>query len=475
MMLLRNIWMVLLCVLVVTLSAACNQKEVVAEEKTEGVLIVTADPGSAEILIQGKKYDSGSEIKLPAGEYFVIAECNGYTPMAKKVVVKAGTKESVDVSLQKNRTSALFVTKDDGVKITLKQGDHVIQSGSSPLVVTDLEPGEYTYTAEKQGYTTLTSPFNVDNRGMTEKVQIQLDNTIGFLKLNLQPVDAVVYVDGKEISYKNGDVLKLPAGIHEVRVAKNGYEEQNHRVEIRKKGKEELNFNLRQKQAKLSVVVEGHPDATVKINGEVVNSPEKWQNVDAGVYKIEVTKAFYDKIETEIVLKPEQEEQVRITDLTRNTGSIRLKLDHPGIVIALNDKVIGATQPDPIGGTKEFVIDGLAVGGKYKLTFEHPYQLSDPRPRSVTIKKDNKRVALKVPFVIANATLRYKNGSNRISGNVFVKNYNDEMVDVTFKKGSGIVGERIRKDEVIIEYLPPIVVDPKFKSSTYDLLSEPGK
>lgn len=474
-MLLRNIWMVLLCVLVVTLSAACNQKEVVAEEKTEGVLIVTADPGSAEILIQGKKYDSGSEIKLPAGEYFVIAECNGYTPMAKKVVVQAGKKESVDVSLQKNRTSALFITNDDGVKITLKQGDQVIQAGSSPLVITNLEQGDYTYTAEKQGYTTLTSPFNVDNRGMTEKVQIQLDNTIGFLKLNLQPVDAVVYVDGKEISYKNGDVLKLPAGIHEVRVAKNGYEEQNHRVEIRKKGKEELNFNLRQKQAKLSVVVEGHPDATVKINGEVVNSPEKWQNVDAGVYKIEVTKDFYDKVETEIVLKPEQEEQVRITDLTRNTGSIRLKLDHPGIVIALNDKVIGATQPDPTGGTQEFVIDGLAVGGKYKLTFEHPYQLSDPRPRSVTIKKDNKRVALKVPFVIANATLRYKNGSNRISGNVFVKNYNDEMVDVTFKKGSGIVGERIRKDEVIIEYLPPIAVDPKFKSSTYDLLNESGK
>ena len=65
MMLLRNIWMVLLCVLVVTLSAACNQEEVVAEENTEGTLIVTADPGYAKILVQGKKYDSGSEIKLP--------------------------------------------------------------------------------------------------------------------------------------------------------------------------------------------------------------------------------------------------------------------------------------------------------------------------------------------------------------------------------------------------------------------------
>ena len=77
--------------------------------------------------------------------------------------------------------------------------------------MTDLIPGDYTYIAEKQGYTTQISPLTIDDSGMAKKVQIQLDNTIGYLELKLIPSDAVVYVNGVEKAY-NGIPLKLSAG-----------------------------------------------------------------------------------------------------------------------------------------------------------------------------------------------------------------------------------------------------------------------
>ena len=486
-MMLRNILVVIAGLLVAILPAACGKQEAVENKNVTATLRVTvhaeraddaekdADLKAAVVLINGKTYSAGSEIKLPAGEYVVVVEKEGFNAAWKKVTLEQGKATDLEVTLKENRTSVQFTTKEEGVEIALLQDDQLIKSGASPLYVPNLLPGNYTYTAEKQGFTKQTSPLTITNEGMTRKIQISLDNTIGFLELKITPADAVVYVDGKETAY-SGSHLELPAGNYEVRVAKAGYEEQNGTIEIRKKQFSTLSFNLRQKKAKLSVKVEGHPDAIVKINGEVVNSPEKWQEVDAGKYKIEVTKEFYDKEEIEINLDPEQEEQVVISKLNRNTGSVRLKLDHPAVRISLNGKVIGMTQPTANGGVEDFVVEGLAIGGKYRFTFEHPNQFKSVT-RSVTIKKEEKHVSLKVPFTIANATIKYKEGANRKAGKVYVKELSDTELEVTFPttSGKGAYSEKIRKDEVIIDYLPPVSVDAEYKSSSYDLLKAAGK
>ncbi len=474
-MMLRNILIVLAGLLITLLPAACGKKEASAAKDTSAALVVSVDPEDAVVLVQGKKYAANQEMKLPAGEYVILIEKSGYQTIWKTISLKAGKKTGIPVTMEQNRSTALFVTNEDGVKITLEQDGQVIKSGSSPLYVTDLLPGEYSYIAEKQGFTTQTVPLKIDDRGMTEKVQIRMENTIGFLDLKLKPADSVVYVNGKETAY-SGTPLNLPAGNYEIRVVKKGFEEQNSMVEVQKKKISVLHFDLRQKKAKLSVKVEGHPDAVVKINGEVVNSPEKWQEVDAGTYKIEVTKNYYDKKEVEISLDPEQEEQVVISGLNRNTGSIRLKLPHPGIKITLNGKVIGVTQPDSNGGAKEFLVEGLAVGGKYKFTFEHPYQLSAPRPRTVAIREDNKHVTENVRFIIANATLRHKAGKGRISGKVHIEDLNNEEYGVTGKSESGgTIYDVYRKDRVHKEDLPEIGPDPKYNYSSYDLLKAAGK
>ena len=84
---------------------------------------------------------------------------------------------------------------------------------------------------------------------------------------------------------------------------------------------------------------------------------------------------------------------------------------------------------------------------------------------------------MKVPFTVANATIKYKEGANRKAGKVYVKELSDTELEVTFPttSGKGAYSEKIRKDEVIIDYLPPVSVDAEYKSSSYDLLKAAGK
>lgn len=474
-MMLKNILICMAACLLFVLPAACKKKEAEPVKVIQPTLMVRTMPEEAVLLINGKMIPAGNKIQLTEGNYTVLAEAEGYIPAWKNITVKNGENKTETITLEQTKTTALLTSGESGVRVSLKKSDGSVEAGSTPLYVTNLTAGEYALTAEKPGFTTQQSSFKIDTKGMSVQHQIQLDNTIGYLELALTPADSVVFVNGKEVAY-NGQRLPLSEGKHNIRVEKNGYATQNAEVEVKRKNTTMVEFNLREKPAKLSVVVKGHPDAVVKINGQEVNSPEKWQEVPAGEYKIQVNKPFYDEEEKTIVLKPEQEEQIVINDLKRNTGSVRLHLEHPGVTISLDGKKIGATQPDPNGGAKDFTVEGLAVGGKYKFTFEHPYQFASVT-RNVTIKKDNKHVTLRVPFTIANSTIKYRNGSNRISGRVFVKEISDKELNVTIptKSGKGAYSEVIKSEEVIVDYLPEVKIDPAYQTSFFDLLKSAGK
>lgn len=467
---LKYVYVCLMAALLFVLPTACKKDAPRAEAKNSAVLTIHIDPDDATFIIKGKRFESGTKIELTEGNYTIIAEGEGYLPAWINVSVKAGDDTVETISLAKNTGSALISSPESGVKLSLVRKDGSIEAGSSPLYVTNLEPGEYAISAEKKGFTSQHSKLVIGSDGMTERMVIQLENTIGYLELKLKPADAAVFVDNKEIAF-NGQRLALAEGRYHVTVRKQGYDEQSIDVEIKRKNTTSQEFTLRQKPAKLSVVVKGHPDAMVKINGEDIVSPEKMREVPAGEYKIEVTKNFYDKAERVINLDPEQEEQVSF-ELTRNTGSVRLKLDHPGVVISMDGKKIGVTQPGLNGSAQEFLVEGLAIGGEYRFTFEHPYQFSSAS-RKVTIKKEKKDATLRVPFLIANATLKYKNGSNRISGKVYVKKISDTELNVTIptKSGKGAYSEEIKSAEVIIDYLPEVKIDPAFKTSSFDLLA----
>ena len=468
---LKHILICTVACLLFVLPAACKKKTAEPAKVARTTLTVRTIPEEAMLLINGKMIPAGNEIELTGGNYTVLTECEGYIPAWKNITIKTGENKHERIVLEAAKSTALFTSSESGVRITLKKHDGSVESGSAPLYITNLPAGEYALTAEKPGFTTQQTSFKVNGKGMSVQQQIQLDNTIGYLELKLSPADAVVYINGEETAY-NGQRLQLPEGKYSIRIAKKGYAQQNADVEIRRKTTTSQEFELRQNPAKLSVIVTGHPDAVVKINGQEVNSPEKWQEVPAGEYKIQVSKKFYDEVEKTINLDPEQEEQVVFNDLTRNTGSVRLKLDHPGVTISLDGKKIGISQPDPNGGAKEFVVEGMTVGGKYKLTFEHPYQFKSVS-RNVAIKKDNKNVALKIPFTVANATIKYKNGSNRISGRVYVKEISDTELEVTIptKSGGGAYTEKIKSEEVLIDYLPEVQSDSAYTASSYDLLN----
>lgn len=473
---LKHIFICVMAFLLLVLPAACKKKEAAPKKnKIRTTLTVHVEPADAQFVIKGKQFKPGTKIGLKAGNYTILAEKDGYIPAWRNIDVDADEQKVVNIKLEPAMSTALFTSPDRGVRISLTRADGAVEAGSAPLYVPNLPAGEYTLKAEKPGHTTQNSTFVIDQKGMTVLKVIELDNTIGYLELKLKPADTdvVVYINDKERAF-NGQRLPLAEGKYSVRVEKKGYAPQRaDEVEIKRTQTTVQEFELRQNPAKLSIVVKGHPDAVVKVNGEEINSPEKWQEVPAGEYKIQVSKQFYDQVEKTLTLEPEQQEQVVIHELHRNTGSIRLKLEYPGVVISMNGRVIGATQPGANNGVQDFLIEGLAVGEKYKFTFTHPYQFKAVS-RTISIEKDDKHKVAEIKnFIVANATLKYKNGSNRISGRVFVKKLSDTELNVTIptKSGKGAYSEDIMSNEVIIDYLPEAKSDPKYNYSTFDFLA----
>ena len=272
-MMLKNILICTAACLLFVLPAACKKKEAEPVKVIQPTLKVMTTPEEAVLFINGKMIPAGNKVQLTEGNYTVLAEAEGYMPAWKNVTVKNGENKVETMTLEETKTTALLTSGESGVRISLKKKDGSVEAGSTPLYITNLTAGEYALTAEKPGFTTQQSSFKIDTKGMSVQHQILLDNTIGYLELALTPADSVVFINGKEVAY-NGQRLSLSEGKYNIRVEKKGYATQNAEVEVKRKNTSMVEFNLRQKPAKLSVVVKGHPDAVVRINGQEVNSPE---------------------------------------------------------------------------------------------------------------------------------------------------------------------------------------------------------
>lgn len=457
---------------------SCKKDAAATPQREMGVLKVTVTPGNAVIAIRNKHFAPG-ENKIPAGTYLMAVECAGYKTVWKKVVVEDQKTTAVDVKMDPVTVSVLITCNEEAATITLNDDKgREMARNTSPLIVPDLPHGEYKVTVTMSGCVpeskTITVPNRSDRPDSPFKMHVDLKSNLGTLDLTVTPSNARFYVDGSETSNSVQQRQVLTVGEHTLRIVADGYYDATQTVMIEREKVTSVNLKLEQKPARLSILVPGHPDATVLLNGEVINTPGDWQKHPAGKYTIKVSKNGYDSEERTITLKPGVDERVIFEKLSRNTGVVYFTLSTPGVIVSVNGKAIGATQPNGNGGAKEFQIAGLSVGEEYVLSFKHPNQFA-PFSKKIKVQKRGMQLDLgQIQFRVTNATLKFKNGRNRISGKVEVRKINDEKVEVTIPSavGSGYTSETLRYAEIEII---PLKIDPPpahFNTSFVDLLGE---
>lgn len=150
----------------------------------------------------------------------------------------------------------------------------------------------------------------------------------GFLVIKTTPVDgAMVVIDGEEMAMKTPFVSeKLGVGPHRVRVEKDFYKPYVIVVSIESGQTKHIDVELQKQTGSLEVVTKPS-DANIKINWEDKGrTPKSFNEIQAGNYKIELSKNKYETAVKDVLVKDGEKAVVEVelvkAKSSRNKGLV---------------------------------------------------------------------------------------------------------------------------------------------------------
>ena len=180
-----------------------------------------------------------SEKELDAGEYQVLIQQDKYKDYTATVVVEEGKTNSLNVSLVPN-----FVH----VTLTAQQGADILIDGTklgTSRYSGILELGDYMIETRLASHKSVYTQVSLSSASAGKT--IALNNPIpiyGSLMIDGTPMDAVVYLDGKNVGNTPLIVNELLIGEHIVRLEKNGYDKQEKIIQTIEGREEIVTYNL---------------------------------------------------------------------------------------------------------------------------------------------------------------------------------------------------------------------------------------
>jgi len=136
-----------------------------------------------------------------------------------------GDTESEDPNPENDPDEALTIRTDpSGATVWINNKD----LGTTPFGSSELDPGRYRLRLEKEGYYEEIRWIEVPSNGSLV-LEIDLELIVGYLRVQTEPADAEITVDGDAI---RGGYAELPIGRHTLRVQKFGFETTTRRIEI---------------------------------------------------------------------------------------------------------------------------------------------------------------------------------------------------------------------------------------------------
>ena len=180
-----------------------------------------------------------SEKELDAGEYQVLIQQDKYKDYTATVVVEEGKTNSLNVSLVPN-----FVQ----VTLTAQQGADILIDGTkmgTSRYSGTLELGDYMIETRQASHKSVYTQVSLSSASAGKT--IALNNPIpiyGSLMIDGTPMDAVVYLDGKNVGNTPLIVNELLIGEHTVRLEMDGYDKQEKIIQIIEGREEIVTYNL---------------------------------------------------------------------------------------------------------------------------------------------------------------------------------------------------------------------------------------
>lgn len=221
------------------------------EPETASVLVVTK-PVGAQLVMNGRVLGATPlvlEKVQPGREYSGQLRMPGYSEREVKWSVDGPRPKQVMIDLDANIVKVEFLSSP--AKARLAVDGRVL--GVTPYRG-ELTEGRYKVRFELDGYSPLEQTVSL-SRGETFRAEYVLTPLPGGISITSVPEGAAIFVDNRKRGVTPCVVQDLPAGIHEVRAEKDGFDPVTRKVEVTPGYKDEIRLVLLSSTGELELEV----------------------------------------------------------------------------------------------------------------------------------------------------------------------------------------------------------------------------
>jgi hypothetical protein len=289
-----------------------------------GDLQITVSPQEGEVYLN-EQFMGKSSLANPLvlsnlleGKYALRVLSGGYEKSEQDVYVKPRTLQNIHVSLQ-SLPGSLNIESEPSEAVVYINGQSV---GKTPYSQASMPQGNYNIELQAEDFKPFKQAVKIQS-GQLSELKAKMEIISGSLFVQSTPSNAHVFMNGYFMGATPLLMENIKPGIARITLNLNGYSEYKEETRILPGKKTEINTNLNRQTGKFTLVSSMH-GLKVKIEGEnkiELEAPFHKQVLNAGEYKLTVSKPRYYDSTYFITIKPDEELRLE-TQLSLKPGKI---------------------------------------------------------------------------------------------------------------------------------------------------------
>lgn len=311
--------------------------DVVLKPNFGSLFITSAPEGDAEILINGMRMNKNTPATipdLPTGEHTLTLTHPWYETKTQKVTVLAGETQNAEVTMKPNFADLTVVAESN---------EEVYLNGSKKGSGTwngRVSPGVYQIEVRKASHKSATRQLSLKS-GDKESIKLEPTPILSALKIQSTPLDAEIFLNGKNYGNTPQIVRELLIGNYELELRKVGFGAMKRQVEVREGETIELNETL-SSNGSISITsnIEG---AEVFIDGTYKGmAPITLTDLTPATYMYELKKSGYETAKGYAYVEAGNTAEINAT-LSVVTGTVSLYSEPSGAEVFIENTYRGVT------------------------------------------------------------------------------------------------------------------------------------
>ena len=400
-----------------------------------GQLYVSSEPSGATIICDGRPAADLTPATLSAlaeGEHLLIIRKSGFLESRATVTVPADGRASLDCKLEPLRGLVLIHSTPTGAEVEIDN----VHYGKTPQLITDFPMGQRRIKLSAPEHMPKTVELTVTDR-TPQWLRVDLTSDSAWIALASQPAGASVSINGAFMGQTPCEVQRLPAGKHRLEIALQGYELYQEELTVQPGDERSVEVKLVPLPGKLTVLSRP-PGARLYINDQFMHeTPFATDSIAAGQYSLRAElQGYATQISNKLIRAGE--ETVLEFMLTKNSGTLLISTEPPGVTVYLDGATQGTTAQHGQDPLSEQLTINYVPQGAHKLQLTKPGYIDLTGELTIapnqTMILHKKLTARPVPFV-PNTILRTGPGVEHVFRGIIREKSDNGDIKLELERG----------------------------------------